>query len=69
MILEMIYRNRTKDMFGRNLPKPYNFIINTKRQNSINCQYIHRILDGDNCFQSIRRHCELSIRKQSEHLE
>jgi hypothetical protein len=27
-----------KDMFGRNLPKPNNFIINTKRQNSINCQ-------------------------------
>jgi hypothetical protein len=27
-----------KDMFGRNLPKPYNFIINTKRQNSIKCQ-------------------------------
>jgi hypothetical protein len=26
------------DMFGRNLPKPNNFIINTKRQNSINCQ-------------------------------
>jgi hypothetical protein len=27
-----------KDMFGRNLPTPYNFIINTKRQNSIKCQ-------------------------------
>ena len=38
MILEMIYRNRTKNMFGRNLLKPYNFIINTKRQNSINYQ-------------------------------
>jgi len=33
MILEMIYRNRT-EMFGRNLPKPYVVIINTKRQNS-----------------------------------
>ena len=35
MILEMIYNEIVqKDMFGRNLPKPYNFIIYTKRQNS-----------------------------------